>query len=179
MAICPGTSGSPLPSSLKLSSVWKNSFPDSGRIIFFSCVEATFLPRSKLVLRKADIRKKKNKKLSTVIVLALSKNRYSQWNYQVANWKQTKRITFSTRYMIKLWNSLPEDVVKVQWINVFKKELSKFMEDKFINGKWTQRSHLAFPWVPLMTAWSGWVLILSQHDESHFLECLICLMKYG
>lgn len=63
--------------------------------------------------------------------------------------KTYQRKYFFMQYIIKLENSLPEDVVKAQWINVFK-NLGKFMEDKVISDYWKQGSDLTFPWALLM-----------------------------
>lgn len=56
--------------------------------------------------------------------------------------KTYQRKYFFMQYIIKLENSLPGDVVKAQWINVFK-NLGKFMEDKVISDYWKVRFDLS------------------------------------
>ncbi|CAM5105037.1 unnamed protein product [Natator depressus] len=46
----------------------------------------------------------------------------------------TNKSKFFTQRTVNLWNSLPEEVVKVRTIPGFKRELDKFMEVKSING---------------------------------------------
>lgn len=41
---------------------------------------------------------------------------------------------FFAQCVIGLWNSLPQDIIMVSSLNVFKKELDKFIEEKTITS---------------------------------------------
>ena len=48
--------------------------------------------------------------------------------------RTNKRKYFFTQCIVKLWNSLPQDVVIATNLDGFKRGLDKFMEVKAING---------------------------------------------
>ena len=45
-----------------------------------------------------------------------------------------KKKYFFTQHIVKLWNSLPQDVVMATNLDCFKGELDKFLEARAING---------------------------------------------
>lgn len=92
---------------------------------FSFCVEIFFLSSSELVLRTAGISEKNIKANSFGIV----KKQVQSMKLSGSRLKTNKRKYFFTQYIIKLGNSLLEDAVKAQSINIFKKELGKFMEN--------------------------------------------------
>lgn len=53
--------------------------------------------------------------------------------------KKKEKIFFFTQCIIKLRNSLPQDVVEARSINGLKKQLEKFLAEKFIERYKTQR----------------------------------------
>ena len=48
--------------------------------------------------------------------------------------RTAKMKDFFTQHIVKLWNSLPEDVVMATNLDSFQRELDKFLEEKSING---------------------------------------------
>ena len=48
--------------------------------------------------------------------------------------KTNIRKYFFTQRIVRLWNSLPEDVVMATNLDVFKSGLAKFLKEKAING---------------------------------------------
>ena len=48
--------------------------------------------------------------------------------------RTNKRKYFFTQLIVKLWNSLPQDVVMATNLDGFKRGLDKFLEAKAING---------------------------------------------
>ena len=51
--------------------------------------------------------------------------------------RTNKRKDFFTQRIVKLWNSLPQDVVMSTNLDGFKRGLDKFLEGKAINGCWS------------------------------------------
>ena len=48
--------------------------------------------------------------------------------------RTNKRKYFFTQHTVKLWNSLPQDVVMATNLDGFKRGLDKFLEEKAIHG---------------------------------------------
>ena len=51
-----------------------------------------------------------------------------------SRFRTSKRQYFFTQRAIKMWNSLPEDVLMATGIDSFRRGLDSFMEDKSISG---------------------------------------------
>ena len=70
-------------------------------------------------------------------IFSLSQNTRTQWGHPMkligGRSRTNKRNYFFTHCIIKLWNSLPQDVVMSTNLDGFKKGLDKFLEEA-ING---------------------------------------------
>lgn len=66
---------------------------------------------------------------SYLLCLAAKEKTLNDWAEALS-----RRMCFFTKHVIKLWTSLPQDVVDAKSINGFKNQLEKFVDERFIRG---------------------------------------------
>lgn len=59
---------------------------------------------------------------------------FAEWNLQTFLHSKHKEAVFPHWHVIKLWNSVPQDVAEAKNINEFKKRLDKFTGDRSTSG---------------------------------------------
>ena len=70
---------------------------------------------------------------------SLFQNTRNQWIFHSmkligGRFRTNKRKDFFTQCIVKLWSSLPQDVVMATNLDVFKREFNKFLKENAING---------------------------------------------